>query len=329
MASNEARVLHKRSVQGNASAGKDYIHLLWPNQLKQQLRRQHNSSDPALLKKQSVRRLAESSRASPAVRLPPNPLQQYVTHSTHYYSQKKSSEEYHSDHLEATFEGFRAMARFKAIPTPTLEAKAVVLPPTTASKTLVLDLDETLVHCCEGSEAADYFIPVTLPKGGRVLAGLRLRPYLIECLTAAKKWFEVVVFTASHQCYADAVLNFIDPEGCLVDFRLYRDSCIPVSGANIKDLRILGRNLKDVVIVDNLVQSFANQLDNGVPIISWYDDREDKELFKLIKYLNLLAHVEDVREVNCRMFKLERFYDDYLRSARALKSPVLSPSAFR
>jgi CTD small phosphatase-like protein 2 len=65
----------------------------------------------------------------------------------------------------------------------------------------------------------------------------------------------------------------------------------------VKDLRILNnRNLKDLVIVDNSVYSFAFQIDNGIPIIPFYEDKEDEEMLHLIYYLNCLVDVEDVRE---------------------------------
>lgn len=45
-------------------------------------------------------------------------------------------------------------------------------------------------------------------------------------------------------------------------------------GVYIKDLRIIkNRNLKDVVIIDNAVYSFGFQLDNGIPILPFYDDK--------------------------------------------------------
>ena len=56
-------------------------------------------------------------------------------------------------------------------------------------------------------------------------------------------------------------------------------------GYFIKDLRILQRDLKDIVIVDNLAYSFGYQINNGIPIISWYDNNSDKELISLSNYL--------------------------------------------
>lgn len=62
--------------------------------------------------------------------------------------------------------------------------------------------------------------------------------------------------------------------------------------------------MKDIVIVDNSAYSFGFNVNNGIPILSFYDSKEDIELFHLIDYLKMLSSVEDVREVNREAFKL-------------------------
>ena len=94
----------------------------------------------------------------------------------------------------------------------------------------------------------------------------------------------MVVFTASHPSYADQVLDLLDPKREIFDLRLYRDSCIrSPDGVYVKDLRIFEpfRTMSDIVIVDNAVYSFGYQLENGIPIIPFYDDKEDEELLHL------------------------------------------------
>ncbi len=71
----------------------------------------------------------------------------------------------------------------------------------------------------------------------------------------------------------------------------------------IKDLRVLGRELKNVVIVDNAPYSFASQMDNGYPIIPFYDNKSDEELTVLLGYLQNLENVGDVRAVNRDKFR--------------------------
>ena len=64
----------------------------------------------------------------------------------------------------------------------------------------------------------------------------------------------------------------------------------------MKDLRVLGgRNLKDILIVDNSLQSFAFQLNNGVPIADFTIDKNDRELLTLARYIRRVAQYDDVR----------------------------------
>lgn len=79
-------------------------------------------------------------------------------------------------------------------------------------KTLVLDLDETLVHSSlEAAEAPDFTFPVTF-NGAEHTVHVRQRPGLLPFLERATQLFEVVVFTASQKVYAEQLLNIVDPQ---------------------------------------------------------------------------------------------------------------------
>jgi len=137
---------------------------------------------------------------------------------------------------------------------------------------------------------------------------LNIRPYAIECLHKLAKHFELIVFTASHQFYAESVLELIDPKNELFSHKLFRPNCIKTdNGLYIKDLRILtNRNLENVIIVDNSIISFAFQLDNGVPILPYFDDKDDKEMLKITDYLMSLKDVTDIRIKNKEEFEMNR-----------------------
>lgn len=79
----------------------------------------------------------------------------------------------------------------------------------------------------------------------------------------------------------------------------------------VKDLRVLGRDLKDVVLVDNAAYSYAFQLDNGIPILPYYHGSHDYELKALEKYINGFLTVNDVRTVNKKTFGLSNYKNYY------------------
>lgn len=161
-------------------------------------------------------------------------------------------------------------------------------------KTLVLDLDETLVHSSfRPVPDADFVIPVDID--GRVVDVYVLkRPHVDEFLAQVGARFEVVVFTASLAKYADPLLDLLDPRAT-VRWRLFRDACVPFEGNYVKDLQCLGRPLEDSVIVDNSPHSYAFQPDNAVPVSTFIDDPTDTELLQILPVLLAVERVADVR----------------------------------
>lgn len=123
--------------------------------------------------------------------------------------------------------------------------------------------------------------------------------------------FEVIIFTASNSCYADVVLDHLDPDHKFISHRLYRESCVQTpSGMFVKDLRVIGgREIENMVLVDNASYSFGLQLDHGIPIVPFYDSRQDIELLVLAKYLEKLAASKNIAEVNRKAFKLREISD--------------------
>jgi Dullard-like phosphatase family protein len=180
-------------------------------------------------------------------------------------------------------------------------------------KTLVLDLDETLIHADFDNHFSGHDHVVSfLHDGDEVTVPIFVRPGLQEFLEKASLNFDIFVFTASKKVYADAVLNFLDPESKIFKNRFYRENCIKVgSKVYVKDLRIFNnRKLEDIILVDNSMYSFANQITNGVLINSFYNDKEDRELYNVLNYLeNYLRDVADIRLVNEKVFNFTSILD--------------------
>lgn len=161
-------------------------------------------------------------------------------------------------------------------------------------KTLVLDLDETLVHSSfKPIPNPDYIIPVEID-GRLVDVYVLKRPWLDHFMNTVGPRFEVVVFTASLAKYADPLLDLMDKAG-LVRWRLFRESCCPYEGNYVKDLNCLGRDLSSTIIVDNSPHSYIFQPANAVPIGTFIDDMEDQELLELLPQLLQVENVDDVR----------------------------------
>jgi len=132
---------------------------------------------------------------------------------------------------------------------------------------------------------------------------VRKRPYLDYFLETVSKAFEVCVFTASQKVYADVLLDKLDPGRRFVKHRLFREACLLVQGNYLKDLHVLGRDLRMAMLVDNSPHAYSYHNDNGIPIESWYDDDTDTELLKLIGFLKTLQGVDDVRPIIREHFK--------------------------
>lgn len=87
--------------------------------------------------------------------------------------------------------------------------------------------------------------------------------------------------------------------------------------------------MKDMVLVDNSVYSFAYQIDNGIPIISYYDDPKDEELLHLMYYMKALAECEDVRQQNRKAFELFKLGEgaEYVEDSQEASGDDLGCSA--
>ena len=204
--------------------------------------------------------------------------------------------------------------------------KAKIHPNLSGNKKIALfDLDETIVHCIgeinmnnveSFSLQSDAKIRVHLPGGKReVTIGINIRPHWEEALNKIKNQYHIIAFTASHESYADSVLNHLDPEGKYFEFRLYRCHCVLciVNGMRfyVKDLKIVEDlyDLKDVVIIDNSVLSFAYHLDNGIPISPFYDSKNDNELLDIADFLVKYANENDIRDKLKEVYKLSKYLE--------------------
>ena len=165
------------------------------------------------------------------------------------------------------------------VPTPYVRTK------NNKNYSLVLDLDETLVHFKE-----------IIDKEGNGI--MRIRPGINEFLEEVGKYYELIIFTTATQDYADALIDAIEEDKIYFEHRFYRNHAIIMNNDFVKDLNRIGRPLDKIIIVDNMPQNFRLQKENGIMIKAfWGEDVYDTVLYDLIPILvNIAKDGGDVRK---------------------------------
>ena len=169
-------------------------------------------------------------------------------------------------------------------------------------KMLILDLDETLVHSCfkpaeninNNLPRPDIFLKIKFHSKYHDVFVYK-RPFVEEFLEKMSECYNLIIFTASVQEYADPLLNQLD-KNRYIKLRYYRNSCLlDKNGKFIKNLLTIYNDLKDVILLDNNPISYSYNKSNGLPIITWHFDKKDRELLKIIPILEFLSTVNDIR----------------------------------
>jgi CTD small phosphatase-like protein 2 len=171
-------------------------------------------------------------------------------------------------------------------------------------------LDETIIfQVKDPSIKADFEMRT---ETGEVVSSFDLelrflaRPNWQVFLEEVTEDYEIIIFTASTQFYATLVMKALDPEKKYFNGLLSRNHCMMTkNGFFIKDLRMVdNRELKNVLLLDNYVHSFAFNLENGIPILEWRGEQEDDELIYMAGYLKDLSKESDVRQANGKRLNL-------------------------
>ena len=179
---------------------------------------------------------------------------------------------------------------FQTEPAPYIKTK------NTKPYSLVLDLDETLVHFKMNSDEENEGL-------------LQIRPGVVPFLEKVGQYYELIVFTAATQEYGDLLIDAIEENNLYFEHRFYRQHTVIKENDFIKDLSRIGRPLDKIIIVDNMPQNFKLQKENGINIKAfWGEDANDNALEELgIILVNIAQEGGDVR------IGLEKYKDDILR----------------
>ncbi|MFA5623975.1 MAG: HAD family hydrolase [Bradymonadales bacterium] len=177
-------------------------------------------------------------------------------------------------------------------------------------KTLVLDLDETLIF----STMDDLLEGGVQLTASEQVFYTAFRPGLRPFLKEMSKLFECYIWTTGQPSYLAAVWDYIGVEG----YHLWaRDKCKRITDEEVlgdpyeKPLSLICDDLSDIVIVDNTYTCFAKTPLNGILVRTWRGDPDDCELEHLAHYLRWLKRQEKMQ----RKHKLWRFETLAMRSA--------------
>jgi TFIIF-interacting CTD phosphatase-like protein len=121
------------------------------------------------------------------------------------------------------------------------------------------------------------------------------RPGLSSFLKYAAERFDIFVYTFAGRRYAQPILDRILPD---VDeaHRLYKDSCFTCRGGVYKDLDMLGRDLGEVIMIEDNGATAAFYPRNTIVVPRWKLQQTDTTMTTwLPELLEWCTQVEDVR----------------------------------
>ena len=152
--------------------------------------------------------------------------------------------------------------------------------------TLVLDLEETLVHIKQSGECI-------------------LRPGLYQFLKDIKPYYELVSFSNESKYSSEPIIDIIEEKKKFFDYNLYREHLTFIGKEFIKDLSKLGRDIKKVIIVDNISNNFKLSLENGIQILPFFGENNNDNILEELKKILILFYkdkLDDLR-VGIRRYK--------------------------
>ena len=159
--------------------------------------------------------------------------------------------------------------------------------------TIVLDLEDTLLN-------------IKLTDTGKLI--LNLRPGLISFLLGIKPFYEIISFSKFSKSYSNTIINYIQQGKKLFDVNLYREHCALIGKKFIKDISRIGRDIKHILMVDDLPENLDKFNANGILIFPYEGNEQnnDRVLYELKKMLILFCKLgyDDIR------LALKQFKDD-------------------
>lgn len=170
---------------------------------------------------------------------------------------------------------------------------------------LILDLDETVVFASRTRfgrlpdfELGEYFV--------------YRRPGLDEFIAYAARQFQIAVWTSSGSEYAQSVVRQIFPDPGILQFVWSRERCTirldpetreEYHVKDLKKVKKLGHALEQTLIVDDSPEKIERSYGNHIRVAAYDGSPDDNELLLLMRYLDRIKDVPNVRRVEKRTWR--------------------------
>lgn len=170
---------------------------------------------------------------------------------------------------------------------------------------LVLDIDEVLVYAADRPLDPNFDFQV-------FLFYIIKRPFLNEFIESVFNWFNVAIWTAGSDDYAQVMAQRLIPKAADLKFIWSRKRCTPKHDYEIGDqywvkdlkkVRRLGYNPERVLVIEDERRTMQRSFGNLILVRSFQGDKKDNELQLLIKYLDWIRDQENVRKIEKRYWR--------------------------
>ena len=196
--------------------------------------------------------------------------------------------------------------------------KSYLLPPLKENKkTIIFDLDETLIHSHfrDDDEISNDYLIIETEESELYVS---IRPGMIKLLQEIKNDFEIVLFTASNDYYADSIIDQLEKEFKLFDHKLYLRDCKHKFGYIFKDIFKLGRDVNKVMIFDDNPDVW-NCRENVFIVNPYHGGNEDVEYLTIKQVINDFKVIDNIKLLYNKYHRYSISFDEIIENGDELQ----------
>ena len=187
-------------------------------------------------------------------------------------------------------------------------------PPAPGKKTLLLDLDLTLIYSFAQGGALPDDIPVLFTR--KLNIPFVLRPGATRFVRELSCHAEIILYSSGTTDYIREIVDRVPAFSQSIHHILSRDHCLVFRQGYLKSANVKGRRMEDIIIVDDSFWVYPNDLDNLIPVIPFNVNiyEQDNHLLSILPYVLSLMTQKDVRNSIKTEFHISTTAKQFLKS---------------